>query len=45
MGLTIVKEVAKKHLGDVWVESAAGSGSTFYLSIARNLVSMESVEL
>ena len=26
MGLTIVKEVAKKHLGDVWVESAAGSG-------------------
>lgn len=45
MGLAIVKEVAKRHLGDVWVESAAGVGSTFYLSIARNLVSMESVEL
>jgi signal transduction histidine kinase len=45
MGLAIVKEVAKKHLGDVWVTSAAGSGSTFYLSISRNLTSMESVEV
>jgi signal transduction histidine kinase len=45
MGLAIVKEVAKKHLGDVWVKSAAGVGSTFYLSIANNLISMDSVEL
>jgi len=42
MGLAIVKEIAKKHLGDVWVESATGMGSTFYLSISRNLESMDS---
>jgi signal transduction histidine kinase len=45
MGLAIVKEVAKKHLGDVWVESATGRGSTFYLSMSRNLKSLESVDL
>lgn len=44
MGLAIVKEVAEKHLGDVWVESAAGNGATFYLSMSKNLKSMESVE-
>jgi signal transduction histidine kinase len=40
MGLAIAKEVAKKHLGDVWVESEPGQGATFYLSIARRLESL-----
>ncbi|MEJ2234622.1 MAG: HAMP domain-containing sensor histidine kinase [Syntrophobacterales bacterium] len=42
MGLAIVKEIAKKHLGDVWVESVPGRGATFYLSVSRNLESMDS---
>ena len=41
MGLAIVKEIAKKHLGDVWVESVPGWGATFYLSVSRNLESMD----
>jgi signal transduction histidine kinase len=41
MGLAIVKEIAKKHLGDVWVESVPGWGATFYLSFSRNLESMD----
>jgi signal transduction histidine kinase len=42
MGLAIVKEIAKKHLGDVWVESVPGRGTTFYLSVSRNLEAMDS---
>ena len=42
MGLAIVKEIAKKHLGDVWVESVSGRGATFYLSISRKLEAMDS---
>ena len=43
MGLAIVKEVAKKHLGDVWVESIPNRGATFYLSISRKLEAMDSI--
>ncbi|NOR09935.1 MAG: GAF domain-containing protein [Desulfovibrionaceae bacterium] len=43
VGLAIVKEVAKKHLGDVWVESIPNSGATFYLSISRKLEAMDSI--
>jgi signal transduction histidine kinase len=32
-GLTIVKAVASRHDGNVWVESELGKGSTFYLEI------------
>jgi signal transduction histidine kinase len=39
MGLAIAKEAAKKHLGDVWVESAPHMGATFYLSISKRLES------
>ena len=33
LGLTIVKSVAEKHHGAVWVESQLGKGSSFFLSI------------
>lgn len=33
IGLSICKEVAKKHGGDIWAESQVGQGSTFYLSL------------
>ena len=41
MGLAIAKEAAKKHLGDVWVESVPQRGATFYLSISKRLASLE----
>ena len=41
MGLAIAKEAAKKHLGDVWVESGPQRGATFYLSISKRLASLE----
>ena len=33
LGLTIVKSIAERHGGDVWVDSHLGKGSTFYLAI------------
>jgi signal transduction histidine kinase len=33
LGLFIVKNVAQRHGGDAWVESAEGQGSTFFISI------------
>jgi signal transduction histidine kinase len=37
LGLAIVKEVAKQHGGTVTVESGPGKGTTFYISISRQL--------
>ena len=37
LGLTIVKEVAERHGGEVWVESDPGKGPTFHISISRHL--------
>jgi len=37
LGLTIVKEITKKHGGSVWVEPGAKRGITFFLSISKHL--------
>jgi PAS domain S-box-containing protein len=37
LGLAIVKEIAERHGGRVWVESKAGKGVTFYISLAKTL--------
>ena len=45
MGLAIAKEAAKKHLGDVWVESAPKRGARFYLSISKKLRPLDAKSL
>ena len=45
MGLAIAKEAAKKHLGDLWVESEPQRGATFYLSISKSLESQDTKPL
>lgn len=37
LGLAIVKELADHHGGRVWMESRPGQGTTFYVSISKNL--------
>lgn len=46
LGLFIVKNVAQRHGGDAWVESAEGQGSTFFISLpleGSNLVGGQSI--
>jgi len=40
LGLTLVKEIVDKHLGQIWYYSQLGSGSEFHFTIpeARNLI-------
>jgi PAS domain S-box-containing protein len=37
LGLTIVKEIAEQHGGKVWVEPRTKEGTTFYISISKNI--------
>jgi len=37
LGLAIVREIAKHHKGNSWVESGVDGKTTFYIAIARNL--------
>lgn len=37
LGLAIVKEVAGRHHGRAWAEAGPEQGTTFYLSISKNL--------
>jgi PAS domain S-box-containing protein len=37
IGLTIVKEIAEKHKGKVWLELNRSNGMTFCMSISKNL--------
>jgi len=37
LGLTIIREIAEKHGGDVWLEPGRERGITFYISIPKNL--------
>jgi len=36
VGLSIVKQIAEKHHGKVWVESDDGQGSTFFIELQKN---------
>jgi len=36
-GLYIVENIIKQHEGEVWAESIAGEGTTFYFTIRKNL--------
>ena len=37
LGLAIVSEVAERHRGRVWAEPAKNKGTTFYISISKDL--------
>jgi len=37
LGLTILREIAEKHSGEVWLKPGRERGITFYISIPKNL--------
>jgi len=36
LGLAIVKSIVERHGGEIWVDSAAGEGSTFSFWVPRS---------
>ena len=36
LGLTIVKRIVERHQGEMWLESHAGVGTTFFVSFSRS---------
>lgn len=45
LGLAIVREVAERHGGRAWLESAPGQGATFYFSLAKPNQKIEPADL
>ena len=37
LGLAIVKEIAERHQGEAWVETNTNKGTTFHISISKDL--------
>ena len=37
LGLAIVREIAERHKGEVWAEPGKDRGTTFYISLAKDL--------
>jgi light-regulated signal transduction histidine kinase (bacteriophytochrome) len=37
LGLAIVRELAERHRGRVWAEPGRQKGTTFYMSVSKNL--------
>ena len=37
LGLAIVREIAERHGGQVWVNSGDGHGTTFFISFAKKI--------
>ena len=43
LGLAVVKEIAKRHHGRVWVDSPREKGAAFYISISKDLNTKEDI--